>query len=45
MNYNYYINVKKLMTTTLPRPKHKTRFYVDHDGIIPIIGVDTGKCQ
>ena len=41
----YYINVKELMVRTLPRPTLKRTIIVDHDEWLPIIGVDTGKCQ
>ena len=41
----YYINVKELMARTLPRPRLKRTIIVDHGEWLPIIGVDTGRCQ
>ena len=39
---NYYVSVKDLMNKTLPRPKHKSRFIVNHGEILPII---TMECE
>ncbi len=38
----YYINVCDLMKSILPRPKHKTKFIVNYDEILPIITVECG---
>ena len=45
IDYKYYINVKELMVRTLPRPQLKRTIIADHDEWLPIIGVDTGRCQ
>ena len=41
----YYINVASIMNQKLPRPKHRSRFIVNYGELLPIIGVDVGRCQ
>ena len=38
----YYINVASIMNQKLPRPKHRSKFIVNHGEILPIITVRTG---
>lgn len=40
-NPKYYINVASIMNQKLPRPKHRSKFIVNHGEILPIITVRT----
>ena len=42
IDYDYYVNVRDLMERDLPKPKHRSRFIVNYDEILPIILVDCG---
>ena len=41
----HYVNVKELMNKQLPKPRLKPTIIVDHNEWLPIIKVDTGRCQ
>lgn len=43
MDNRYYINVKKLMTEKLPRPRLKPVIYIVDGEWLPLIDGDTGK--
>ena len=43
INNKYLIRVADYMK--LPRPKHRSRFIVNYGELLPIIGVDVGRCQ
>ena len=42
IDFRYYINVASIMNQNLPRPKHRSKFIVNHGEILPIITVRTG---
>ena len=42
INEDYYVNMKELMDSNLPRPKHKSKYIVNDGEILPIVTITVG---
>jgi len=42
INEDYYVNMKELMNSNLPRPKQKSKYIVNDGEVLPIVTVTVG---